>query len=121
MSTFYTNLPYGPMWHRSRQRFSVWPGRSCSCTRPATPSQAREPDSPPGACDERNLPLTANYRLYARYRLAKAQKLSPAALFRLDIAADQQVIEAADAIPAVPVGLKHDAMLPLSVSSTMIF
>jgi hypothetical protein len=42
-------------------------------------------------------------------------------LLCLDIAADQQVIEAADAIPAVPVGFKHDPMLPVCVSLTMIF
>jgi hypothetical protein len=45
----------------------------------------------------------------------------PFFLLCLDIAADQQVIEAADAIPAVPVGFKHDPMLPVCVSLTMIF
>jgi hypothetical protein len=42
-------------------------------------------------------------------------------LLCLDIAADQQVVEAADAIPAVPVGLEHDAMLPVGASPAMIF
>jgi hypothetical protein len=43
------------------------------------------------------------------------------ALLRINIAANQKVIEAADAIPAVPVGLKQDAMLPVGVGSAMVF
>jgi hypothetical protein len=54
-------------------------------------------------------------------RLAASEQAAPGALLCLDIAADQQIIEASDAIPAVAVGLKHDAMLPVSGSSAMIF